>query len=456
MEIRWELLDVNVEVIEFSQRDAKKLIQGKRFQNQEAYEQYVVMRCIHNLTKIIPIMNAFVKKCADEGNFLNEQDLNHELFLIACKVNPLLYVMIEGGVLHIEKKLPQHMNGKGQKQKSCDDYKCGASEAPVQTKKLEDVDIKDVKSLAERMKKWVVGQDEAIDEIHKSIMIGFTGLKPANQPVGSFLLLGNTGIGKTYSAEVLNDCFVGDREAFHRLDMSEYAEGHEYTKLIGAPSGYRGHERGGILTNAVGSYPFCTVLVDEIEEAHERVRKVFLQIMDEGRLTDGQGNTVLFGSATILMTTNIGTEAVKKYERRIGVRAPGSENITHREKQNTLLAQVDQFFPRKFLNRLDNVIFFRDLTWEEYWEVAKLELNKVTSILSSNRQIVVTPADEVITWIRDNSVDPIYGARPIKRFIKTNFTNPLSVKLLNGDIENGDRLVADIYKDNLIFGKDKV
>lgn len=452
MKIRWELLDVDVEVIEFSQRDAKKLIFGKRFQSQEAYEQYIVMHCIHNLAKLVPIMSAFITKCAEEGNILQEQDLNHELFQLSVEINPLLNVKIEGGILHIEQKRSSSTNNQKNKE---DCYACGASEPPKQTKKLEDVDVKDVMSLGDRMKKWIVGQDDAIDEIHKSIMIGFTGLKPKNQPVGSFLLLGNTGIGKTYSAEVLNDCFVGDREALHRLDMSEYAEGHEYTKLIGAPSGYRGHERGGILTNAVGSYPFCTLLADEIEEAHERVRKIFLQVMDEGHLTDGQGNTVHFGSATILMTTNVGTEAVKKFESRIGIRY-GEEDITQREKKDTLMRAVDKKFPRKFLNRLDNIIFFRDLTWEEYWKVAKLELDKVTSILSGNRSIVITPTDEVITWIRNNGVDPIYGARPIKRFIKTKFTNPLSVKLLGGEIENGDRLVADIYKGNLIFEKDKV
>lgn len=452
MKLRWELLDVDVEVTEFSQANAQKLITGKRFQNQEAYEQYIVMHCVRNLAKLIPIMNAFISKCAEEGKFLHEQDLNHELFLIATKVNPMLHVMIEGGALHIDESNRNTILQQKQKQKE-DCYACGASEAPKQTKKLEDVDIKDVMSLADRMKQWVVGQDEAIDKIHKAIMIGFTGLKPKNQPVGSFLLLGNTGIGKTYSAQVLNDCFVGDREAFHRLDMSEYAEGHEYTKLIGAPSGYRGFERGGILTNAVGAYPFCTVLADEIEEAHERVRKIFLQIMDEGHLTDGQGNTVHFGSATVLMTTNVGSESLKKFESRTGFL---SGRADQREKADTLLAAVDKFFPRKFINRLDDVIFFRDLSWEEYWAVTKLEIEKVTRILSGNRQIRVIPSNDVITWIRDNSVDPVYGARPIKRFIKTQFTNPLSVKLLRGEIENGDKLIADIYKGELIFEKDLV
>jgi len=452
MKITWELLDVDVEVLEHSQREAQQLILGKRFQNQEAYEQYIVMHCIRNLDKLIPIMNAFIKQCSDEGKFIHEQDLNHELYLLACKVNPLLHIMIEGGALHIERKLPPHMSVREQKQKSCDDYKCGASEGPKQTKKLADVDVKEVRNLGDKMKVWVVGQDDAIDKIHNAIMIGFTGLKPASQPIGNFLFLGNTGIGKTYTAEVLNDCFIGDRDAFHRLDMSEYAEGHEYTKLIGAPSGYRGYERGGILTNAVGSYPFCVVLADEIEEAHERVRKIFLQIMDEGRLTDGQGNTVEFGSATVIMTTNVGTEAVKRFEKRTGF---VSGKSSQRQKRDTLLAQVDEFFPRKFLNRLDDVIFFRDLTWEEYWTIAKLELNKVTNILSSNRGIVVVPSKEVITWIRNNGVDEVYGARPIKRFIKTQFTNPLSVKLLSGEIENGDRLIADMHKGKLVFAKDQ-
>ncbi len=450
MKMRWELLDVDVHVKEYGQREAQDLIHGKRFQNQEAYEQYIVMTCIANLGELVPIMSAFLDQMAAEGKFLHEQDLNHELFLMAATANPLLLVDVEGGgALQIESHVPQ-----GKKEKTCD-YACGASEDPVQTKKLEDVDIKDVMSLGDRMKKWVIGQDEAVDKLHKAIMIGFTGLKPAEQPIGNYLLLGNTGIGKTYTAEVFNDCFIGDRDAFHQLDMSEYAEGHEYTKLIGAPSGYRGHERGGVLTNAVGSYPFCTVLVDEIEEAHERVRKVFLQVMDSGRLTDGQGNCVTFGSATIIMTTNIGTESVKKFERRIGVRPPGSGKITQREKRETLFAAVDKFFPRKFLNRLDDVIFFRDLTIDEYWDISKLELAKITGIISSNRQIVVTSSDEVITWIRDNGIDEVYGARPLKRFIKRNFSTPLSLMLLDREVEDGDRLIADIHKGKLVFEKDQ-
>lgn len=446
MKTRWELLDVEVEITEFSQRDAHGLIRGKRFQNQEAFEQYIVMHCVANFADLILVMDAFMKKVSDEGNFLNEQDLNHELFLLVCTVNPFLNVKIQGGILEIERRDPN-----AKQEKTCD-YACGASEGPVQTKKLEDVSKKDVLSLGDRIKKWVVGQDDAIDRIHKAIMIGFTGLKPKTQPVGNFLLLGNTGIGKTYTAEVLNDCFIGDREAFHRLDMSEYAEGHEYTKLIGSPSGYRGHERGGILTNAVGSYPFCVLLADEIEEAHERVRKIFLQVMDEGRLTDGQGNSVEFGSATVIMTTNIGTEAIKKFESRTGY-VTGKPNP--REKKETLLAAVDKFFPRKFLNRLDDIIFFRDLTPEEYLRVSKLELQKVTSILSSNRKITIVPSDDVVTWIRDNGIDHVYGARPIKRFIKVHFSNPLSLMLLQNEITDGDNLVADIFKGKLIFAKDE-
>ncbi|MCK5292829.1 MAG: ATP-dependent Clp protease ATP-binding subunit [Thermoplasmata archaeon] len=445
--MRWELLDVDVRVKEFGQREAQSLIHGKRFQNQDAYEQYIIMHCVTNLSELVPIMSAFLDQMANEGKFLHEQDLNHELFLMASTANPLLLVDVEGGGgLQIESRTPQ-----GKQDKSCD-YACGASEEPVQTKKLEDVDLKDVLSLGDRMKQWVVGQDEAVDRLHKATMIGFTGLKPTEQPVGNYLLLGNTGVGKTYTAEVFNDCFIGDQEAFHQLDMSEYAEGHEYTKLIGSPSGYRGHERGGILTNAVGSHPFCTVLADEIEEAHERVRKIFLQIMDSGRLTDGQGNTVTFGSATIIMTTNIGTEAVIQHEGRTGFI---SGKINQKEKKDTLFAEVDRFFPRKFLNRLDDVIFFRDLTRDEYWEISKLELAKITRIISSNRQIVVTSSDEVITWIRDNGIDEVYGARPLKRFIKKNFSTPLSIMLLERDIEDGDKLIADIHKGKLVFEKDK-
>jgi ATP-dependent Clp protease ATP-binding subunit ClpC len=450
MKMRWELLDAEIDVKEFSQREAQKLIIDKRFQNQEAFEQYIVMSCVLNLEDLVPIMGAFIGKLAEEGKFLHEQDLNHELFLMVCKVNPLLHVQIEGGSLHIEKRGMQGRGG-AKKEKECD-YACGASQEPVQEKKLTDVDTKDLLTLGDRMNKWIVGQEDAVDRLHKATMIGFTGLKPKTQPIGNYLFLGNTGIGKTYTAEVFNDCFIGDRKAFHRLDMSEYAEGHEYTKLIGSPSGYRGHERGGILTNAVGSYPFCTLLADEIEEAHERVRKIFLQIMDEGRLTDGQGNSVEFGSATIIMTTNIGTEAVLSHESRVGF---ASGKSSQKEKKDTLLARVDKFFPRKFLNRLDDIIFFRDLTWEEYLIVAGLELDKVMKIVRDNRSIVITPSDKVITWIRDNGIDFMYGARPIKRFIKKNFSTPLSKMLLENEVNNGDKLIADIYKGKLVFEKDQ-
>ena len=451
MEMRWELLDAEIDVKVFSQLEAQKLIVGKRFQNQEAFEQYIVMSCVLNLEDLVPIMGAFIGKLAEDGKFLHEQDLNHELFLLVCKVNPLLHVQIEGGSLHIERQGIQKSGGRGKQEKECD-YACGASQEPEQEKKLENVDIKDLLTLGDRMNKWVVGQEDAIDKLHKATMIGFTGLKPKTQPIGNYLFLGNTGIGKTYTAEVFNDCFIGDRKAFHRLDMSEYAEGHEYTKLIGSPSGYRGHERGGILTNAVGSYPFCTLLADEIEEAHERVRKIFLQIMDEGRLTDGQGNSVEFGSATIIMTTNIGTEAVLSHEGRTGFISGKS---SQKEKKDTLLARVDKFFPRKFLNRLDDVIFFRDLTWDEYLIVAGLELDKVMKIVRDNRNIVITPSDEVITWIRDNGIDLMFGARPIKRFIKRNFSTPLSKMLLENEVNNGDKLIADIHKEKLVFEKDQ-
>ncbi|NOQ49426.1 MAG: AAA domain-containing protein, partial [Nitrosomonadaceae bacterium] len=289
-----------------------------------------------------------------------------------------------------------------------------------------------------------------------SIITAFAGIKEPNIPIGNYIFIGNTGIGKTYTAQNLNDIMIGIRKSFHRFDMSEFAEGHEYTKLIGAPSGYRGFEKGGQLTNAVAAWPFCVILADEIEEAHEKTRKIFLVVMDEGHLKEGQGNEVFFGKSTLIMTSNLGARDVEAYAKRTGFRAPGQPNVLARAKEDTLRKAVEEFFPAKFLNRVDDIIYFRDLEWEEYLTIAELELAKTTSLISAGRSIVVTPSPEIIAWIRDNGCNTDYGARPLKRFIKKHFRLPLARMILDpkSGIDKGDKLIADLYQGELHFEKE--
>ena len=386
--------------------------------------------------------------------------MHHELFLLVCSVNPLLKFNVLGtdDKLIIEKgKSGCLHHSAGKKKGSAEEAPpCPAACPPVQARRLLDVDSSDILSLATKMDKWIVGQEDAVQILSDSITTAFAGIKEPNIPIGNYIFIGNTGIGKTYAAQTLNDVMVGNRKAFHRFDMSEFAEGHEYTKLIGAPSGYRGFEKGGQLTNSVAAWPFCVILADEIEEAHEKTRKIFLVVMDEGHLKDGQGNEVFFGESTLIMTSNIGAKDVENYAKRTGFRAPGQPNVIQRAKEDTLRKAVEEFFPAKFLNRVDDVIYFRDLEWEEYLTIARLELEKTTSLISTSKSIVVTPSPEIVTWVRDNGCNMVYGARPLKRFIKKHFRLPLARLILDpkSDIGKGDKLIADLYQGELHFEKE--
>jgi len=443
----WELLDIDVDVRELTQSVVEETL-NKTYENQEAYEQYVITICVRNLEEILPTIRAYLKQMQEKGTPLRAEDIMHELFLLVCRANPLLLVDMEDkSSTRLQQRHPSH------KQKEVEEYKCPAACEPIQERRLEHVDHEYMLSLNHRMNQVVVGQSEAIAALSDGIITAFAGIKEPQIPIGNYIFVGNTGVGKTYTAQTLCDEMIGNRKALHRFDMSEFAEGHEYAKLIGAPSGYRGFEKGGMLTNAVAAWPFCVILADEIEEAHERTRKLFLQIMDEGRLTDGQGNEVAFGESTLIMTSNIGAKKIQEHKDRIGIRDPNAPLITERAKKETILKELKEWFPPKFLNRVDDIIFFRDLTWEEYWTVAKLELLKTTALVLANRSVEIMLTDDVITWVRDSGCNIDYGARPLKRFIKQYFRLPLARELLKSDckIQTGDRVLADIHNGILHF-----
>ncbi len=292
----------------------------------------------------------------------------------------------------------------------------------------------------------IVGQDEAVKAISQAIRRARAGLKDPNKPIGSFLFLGPTGVGKTELARALAEYLFNDEEALIRLDMSEYMEKHTVSRLIGAPPGYVGYEEGGQLTEAVRRRPYSVILLDEIEKAHPDVFNVLLQILDDGRLTDGQGRTVDFKNTVIIMTSNIGAPLIM--EKLKG----GEDPKVYNEIKSELMKQLNYYFKPEFLNRIDEIIIFHSLTQEQIKQIVDLMLNKVyRQIRAQGMNMEVT--EEVKDILAKEGYDPALGARPLRRTIQRLIENPLSELLLRGDFKEGDTIIVTVENGQITFKK---
>jgi ATP-dependent Clp protease ATP-binding subunit ClpB len=306
----------------------------------------------------------------------------------------------------------------------------------VPVSKLLEGEMKKLLALEDELHKRVIGQDEAVLAVAEAVLRARSGLKDPKRPIGSFLFLGPTGVGKTELARALAEFMFDDERAMIRIDMSEYQEKHTVSRLIGAPPGYVGYDEGGQLTEAVRRRPYSVVLFDEIEKAHHDVFNTLLQLLDDGRLTDGQGRTVDFKNVIVIMTSNIGSHRILDYK-------GAFEGEGYRRMKDAVLDELRGSFRPEFLNRLDEIIVFHALSEEHLKEIVEIQLSGLRARLEE-RHITIQLSDEARTRLVRNGYDPNYGARPLKRAIQREIETPLAKRIIAGEIRDGQTVLVDV------------
>ncbi|WP_333610805.1 ATP-dependent chaperone ClpB [Brevundimonas bullata] len=291
----------------------------------------------------------------------------------------------------------------------------------------------------------VVGQDEALEAVSDAVRRARAGLNDPNKPLGSFLFLGPTGVGKTELTKALAGYLFDDDNAITRIDMSEYMEKHSVSRLIGAPPGYVGYDEGGALTEAVRRRPYQVILFDEVEKAHPDVFNVLLQVLDDGRLTDGQGRTIDFKNTLIIMTSNLGSQYLADQ--------PEGEDVE--AVRPLVMEQVRAHFRPEFLNRIDEIILFHRLGREQMGGIVRIQLARLEKLMA-DRRLTLALDDSALTWLADKGYDPVYGARPLKRVIQKTLVDSMAKKLLAGEIEDGSVVAVSAGEDGLEIGKARV
>ena len=293
--------------------------------------------------------------------------------------------------------------------------------------------------MEERLSKRVVGQLKAIDAVANAVRRARSGLQDPNRPIGSFIFLGPTGVGKTELARTLAQFLFDDEQYMVRVDMSEYMEKHSVARLIGAPPGYVGYEEGGYLTEAIRRHPYSVVLFDEIEKAHPDVFNALLQILDDGRMTDGKGRTVDFKNTVLIMTSNVGSQIIQEMQ------GKSSEDM-----EKAVMEVLRATFKPEFLNRIDEIVTFNSLTQDEIKKIVGIQIGFLSKRLEANK-ITLMLTDAAETFLAETGFDPLYGARPLKRAIQHYIQDPLAMKILEGSVKEGDQITVDMKDGEIIF-----
>ena len=318
--------------------------------------------------------------------------------------------------------------------------------------RLEEQESKKLLKMEERLKEGVVGQSEAISAIARAIRRSRAGIKDPRRPIGSFIFLGPTGVGKTLLAQTLAEFMFGGKDSLIQIDMSEYMDKFNVSRLIGAPPGYVGYEEGGQLTEKVRRRPYSVVLLDEIEKAHPDVFNLLLQVFEEGRLTDSLGRKVDFRNTIILMTSNVGAQLLRK-QSSLGF-VEHTEDASYEEMSSRLLEETKKVFKPEFLNRIDEMVVFRQLTKEHLDGIVQLEVRGVVERLK-DKEIEVELTKEALDLLIEKGFDPVYGARPLKRTIQRMLEDPLAEEIISGGFKEGSKIKIDRDNDKLSFKPEK-
>ena len=321
----------------------------------------------------------------------------------------------------------------------------------VPVSRLMEGEIEKLINMEVRLRERVVGQDEAIVAVGNTVRAARAGLQDPNRPIGSFLFLGPTGVGKTETARALAEFLFDDEQALVRIDMSEYQERHTVSRLIGAPPGYVGYEEAGQLTEAVRRRPYSVILFDEVEKAHSEVLNLLLQILDDGRLTDAQGRTVDFRNSIVIMTSNLGSQHILPE----GASGDGVVDLAERARtreriRERVMEAVREHFRPELLNRIDEIVIFNPLSRDHIKQIVDIQLRGLRARLAE-RKIELELTDAAKELLAREGFDPVYGARPLKRAIQQEIVQPLAMRLLRGEFKDGDKIVVDVRNGQLDF-----
>ena len=328
------------------------------------------------------------------------------------------------------------------------DIVSGWTKIPVS--KLAENEAARLKKLEKTLRKRVIGQEDALTAVAKAVRRGRVGLKDPKRPIGSFLFLGPTGVGKTEISKALAEAVFGNEQAMIRVDMSEYMEKHSVSKMIGSPPGYVGHEDGGQLSEKVRRNPYAVILFDEIEKAHPDVFNVLLQVLDDGRITDSQGRTVDFKNTIIIMTSNAGAQSIVE-PKKLGFSSVDDEKLNYDRMKSGVMEEVRRIFKPEFLNRIDDTIVFRSLNKEDMKQIVTLMLKELMTRCEKQMNITLNVRDSVKNYIVEKAYEPKYGARPLRRKIQNEIEDKLAEEILDGNVKKDSQVVITVKKDALVF-----
>lgn len=427
-----ESLDRFVAIRSFTPEQKQQLFKNIKITDKKSYKRLIINASVVNyLDEIAPLVFG-----NNEYPLLGEI-IEQELYNLCVKVNPSLD--IKEVTIQIDE---QAVTG-------------GAIPILGSEAEAEKETQKRYMEIENHLKKRIVGQDESVTAVAQAIRKARVGLKNPKKPVGSFIFVGQTGVGKTELAKALCEFMTGSENDLVRIDCSEFAMSHEYAKLIGAPPGYIGHNEGGYLTESVKNKPNGVVVFDEVEKAHEKVHNLLLQLLDEGVLTDSKGETVSFRESVIILTTNVGVSDITSEESKPGFRVEGAadnsdtgklDELSHEKKVKITRKSLEKKFPPEFLNRIDEVIVFRALDKDDNLQILNILLEEVSERVEGlNMRLNFT--EELTNFLVDKGTDLRYGARPLRRTIHRYIENPLAESILTGDFNKGDDILAQKTED---------